>query len=291
MIFIKNFHIYLRTNGTAKSTIENYVRDSKSFLSFSETPKDVFSITPTHIRTYLIYLEDIGRKKGTIGRVVCSLRSFFAYLVQEKIISENPAKSVAIPKKDKNLPKYISEAEVRAIIDAATQTSLKNRLLVELLYGSGGRVSEITSLKIDGIDFDSSFLDLFGKGSKERSNPIHEQCIVLIKQYMDAYGIKSGYLFPHATDPNRHMTRENVLKTVKKMAKKAGIDPSKVSPHVLRHSFATHLLDNGADMAYVQELLGHEDIATTKIYAKITKTNKKNSYAKFHPLASQSNAV
>jgi site-specific recombinase XerD len=286
--YLKNFEMFLNTDKYASpSTVSGYLTDIKQFLNYEGTPEDLSKVTPTHIRSFIAHLTKKGRKRGTINRAVCSLKVFFDYLTkEEKLFTKSPSASIKTMKKEKSLPKYLSEADVQSILKVAAQSSLKDRLIIELLYGSGGRVSEVASLKVEDIDFEESFISLLGKGNKERNNPIHENCIELIKLYMNANGIKSGYLFPHRDDPSQHMTREGVYRLVKRLAVKAGIDSSKVSPHVFRHSFATHMLEHGCDMAHVQELLGHEDIATTKIYARITKSNKKATYAKFHPLAS-----
>lgn len=286
MQYVKNFELYLHTDKNASpSTVSGYLTDIRNFINFYG--KDLTNVTPSDIRAFIFHLTKLGRKRGSINRAVCSLKAFFNYMKDvEKVYKESPADSVKTAKKENTLPKYIPEQEVQSMLTAAAESSLRDRLIIELLYGSGGRVSEVASLRVEDIDFDDAFISLFGKGDKERSNPIHESCIVLIQEYMKERGITSGYLFPHKNDPNRHMTREAIGKIVKRLAVKAGLDPSKVSPHVFRHSFATHMLENGCDMAQVQELLGHEDISTTRIYARITKNSKRSNYMKFHPLAS-----
>jgi len=288
MSYLKNFEMFLHTDKNAStSTVSGYLTDIKQFLDYEGTPDDLSKVTPSHLREFIVHLSKQGRKRSSINRAVCSLKAFFNYLTdEEKLFTESPADSIRTTKQDKTLPKFVSESDMKSILNAAAQSSIKDRLITELLYGSGGRVSEIASLKVEDIDFEDSFVSLFGKGSKERNNPIHESCVELIKLYMKAYDIESGYLFPHKNDPNRHITREAIFRLVKRLAIKAGVDPKKISPHVFRHSFATHMLEHGCDMAHVQELLGHEDISTTRIYARITKTNKKATYAKFHPLAS-----
>ena len=288
MDYIKRFETYLLTDKNASpATISGYVSDLKNFVNFKG--EDLTDITPSDIRDFVAHLTKTGRKRSSINRAVCALKAFFKYMKEvEKVFQESPAEEIRTTKKEKSLPKYIHEQEIQDILVAAAESSTRDRLVIELLYGSGGRVSEIAQLRVEDIDFDEAFVSLFGKGSKERSNPIHEGCVELIRLYMEEYGITSGYLFPHRGDSARHITREAIGKIVKRVAAKAGIDPNKVSPHVFRHSFATHLIDNGCDMAQVQELLGHEDISTTKIYARITKKSKQASYVKFHPLATKS---
>lgn len=289
MNYVESFELYLRTDKNAsKSTVSGYMTDIKNFMACEGTPGDLTQVTSAHVRAFVAHLLNIGRKRGSVNRAVCSLKSFFNYLATvEKVIDTPPTETIKTTKKEKTLPKHISESDVESILKAATEAPLKDRLIVELLYGSGGRVSEVVGLKVEGVDFEEVFLSLFGKGEKERSNPIHEDCLELVREYMAATGISSGYLFPHKDDPARHMTREAAGKIVKRLAVKAGLDPKKISPHVFRHSFATHMLERGCDMAQLQELLGHEDIATTRIYARITKTSKRASYVKCHPLASK----
>lgn len=290
MQYITNFIFYLSTDaGLAKGSIDNYRKDVERFLSSDKTPSDLSAIEPSHIRIFLQELADEGKKRSTITKMLCSLKAFFNYLVDHEKhlgITVAPTAAVKCAKREKSLPKAISETEVKSIIHTASRR-IKDRLLIELIYGLGGRVSEVVSLRVEDIDFDNSFIRIIkGKGNKERHNPIHSSCLELIKAYMRLYKISTGFLFPHKTDKSRHMTRVNAWDRVKKLAREAGVDPNKVSPHVFRHSFATHLLENGCDMAHVQEFLGHEDIATTRIYAHITKNNKKNTFNQFHPLAS-----
>lgn len=290
MNYIDDYALYLKTDkNSAKNTIDAYMRDLNGFFSYEGTPDSVTLVTATHIRQYIAHLMNEGREVSSLNRIKVALKGFFKYLVNvARVIPSSPADEVKTTKTDDSLPKFIHVDEVTAMLETAAAESIKDNLIMNLLYGSGGRVSEVASLQVDDVDFADSFISLFGKRRKERNNPIHENCIALVKQYMAETGIKSGYLFPKKGNPNEHATREGIGKAVKRIAKKAGVDPTKVSPHVFRHSFATHMLDNGCDMAHVQELLGHEDISTTRIYARITKTNKKTNYAKYHPLANSS---
>jgi integrase/recombinase XerD len=172
-----------------------------------------------------------------------------------------------------------------SILKASSTFTTKHRLIIQLLYGLGGRVAEVAKIKLEDIDFLNKTIALIGKGNKERCNPIDASTLELIKVFVQLNGIKKGYLFPHKVSEGKSTTTTAILLLVKTIAKKAGIDPSLVSPHKFRHSFAQHLLDNGCDLSVIQELLGHENILTTKIYTKITVTNKKDRYMKYHPLA------
>lgn len=285
MKYLDNFAAYLKVEkDLSKNTILGYTTDIKKFANFIDCA--IEEVTITVVRSFIAHLTDEGAKRNTTTRALCALKAFYKYLNQvEKVISSSPADEVKLSSREKSLPKALSKNDVMRLLETASKDGIKSRLTVELLYGLGGRVSEVASLRVEDIDFEENYIRLVGKGNKERHNPIHQGCVPLIEKYMRDYGITSGYLFPHRFDKSRHLTREAIFMKVKDLASKAGIDKSVVSPHVFRHSFATHLLDNGCDMAVVQEFLGHEDISTTKIYAKVTRGNKANSFNNFHPLA------
>lgn len=285
MKYLNDFVAYLKVEkDLSDNTISGYTTDLKKFFNYIDC--EVEEVTSNDIRSYISHLSDKGMKRNTITRSLCSLKAFYKYLSEvEKVITSSPTDEIKISSREKSLPKALTESEVMRLLSAASEDGIKSRLYIELLYGLGGRVSEVASLRVDDIDFEDCYIRIIGKGNKERHNPIHEGCVNLIKKYMEAYGITSGYLFPHRFDKSKHITREAIFMKVKDIAEKAGIDKSLVSPHVFRHSFATHMLDHGCDMAMVQEFLGHEDISTTKIYAKVTRGNKANTFKNFHPLA------
>lgn len=281
---INDFISYLQLEKDAsKHTIESYRRDLLDFLSTVNKP--IEKITEDDIRKYLHKLNNMQYKKSTIYRKLCALKTFFNYLVKvKKLIPKSPANEVKINVKEKRLPKYLEQEDVRKLIDEAKKRNIKTRLIVELLYGLGARVSEIVKLKVEDIDFENQFVSIVGKGNKERHNPIHKECLDLLRVYLEMSGIKSGYIFPQKDNPDKHMNRESVTTLIKRLAKSAGIEYN-VNSHALRHSYATHLLEHGCDISVVQELLGHENINTTKIYAKVTMKNKKDSFSKYHPLS------
>jgi len=280
MNYIDLFKTHLKIDrNLSDNTISGYVSDVVLASEFIGKPAE--EITKSDVRGMFAALLDDGISRSTLNRKTIAIRSFFSYLNSIQVADELELKTARI---DKTLPKPASESEIFALLDAAAECSLKDRLLAELLYGTGGRVSEVVSLKVEDIDDESAFLLLFGKGRKERNNPVHESCLTLIDAYSKRYNITKGYLFPHRSKVS-HMTREALGKATKRWAVKAGIDPTKISPHVFRHSFATHLIDAGCDMAQVQELMGHEDIATTRIYAQVSKQTKKTTFTKFHPLS------
>lgn len=282
---IRNFTLYLKIDkDVSENTVESYLNDICRFIEYIKKP--IEQADSSDIRSYMTYLTESGRKRSTIARNFYALRVFFDYLVNvEKLIKASPVEEIKIDTREKSLPKALSKSNINKILEVVKGESLKNRLIVELLYGLGGRVSEIVKLKVEDFDFNDCYVKLIGKGDKERHNPIHQGCIELLQLYLKANGITSGYIFPKKGNPNEHMDRASVTQLVKRIADRAGVDRNLVSAHVFRHSFATHLLDNGCDMALVQEYLGHEDISTTRIYAKVTRGKKQNSFNKFHPLA------
>lgn len=283
--YLNPFILYLKVEkDLSDNTISGYRNDIEQFIEFIDC--DIEEVDATTIRSFIAHLTEQGKRRNTINRALCSIKAFYKYLSEvEKVIPSSPAEDIKLNAREKSLPKALSKSDVMKLLAVASEDGIKSRLIVELLYGLGGRVSEIASLRVEDIDFEDCYIRIVGKGNKERHNPIHEGCVQLIKEYMEKYNITSGYLFPHRLNKNKHITREAIFLKAKSLADKAGIDRSLVSPHVFRHSFATHLLDNGCDMAIVQEYLGHEDISTTKIYAKVTRGNKKNNFMKFHPLA------
>jgi len=267
------------------NTVASYLKDIDTFFTYlNSTPEDYEAVTKEQVKEFISHLSELGRSRSTINRFIVSLKSYYNYLIEELEVIEKSPISVKTTKRGRSLPKFLPQYEVNAILEESKKKGLKSELIINLLYGSGGRVSEVAALEVEDIDFEEAFIHIFGKGRKDRDNPIHKSCIELLGRYLKETGIESGYIFPHRFDPNRHMDRRSILKLVKTIGEDAGLDPAKVSPHVFRHSYATHLMDNGIDMAQVQQLLGHESIETTSIYAHINKKVKRNNFDKYHPL-------
>lgn len=287
MDYVKSFLTYLVTDkNSSKHTVGGYERDIQEFFSFEGTPDNPCVVEASHIRAYIMDLGVLGRARSTINRKLCALKTFYKYLKDiEQVIAISPAEKVKCGKKEKSLPKAASQGDVITLLQTASESRLKDRVVLELLYGLGLRASELVSLDIRDINFEEGFIHIHGKGMKERMNPIHENGIALIRAYMKRYKISSGWLFPRRDDKSRPMSREAVNRIVTRIKADAGLQDQPITPHTFRHSYATHMLDNGCDMALVQEYLGHEDIATTRIYAHVSKTNKKETFKKFHPLA------
>ncbi len=271
----------------SKHTINNYHADLTEFGKFlnSRGAKEIKNIDYFLLRKFLSTLSEKNLSKRTLSRKISTLKSFFKFLVREGIIKNNPAASLIYPRLDKPLPKFLTEKEVNKILnlpEGDDVCSLRDKAILEFLYSTGARVSEMVSLKIDNIDLLGGVVKVTGKGRKERLLPLGEPALISIKQYLDFRTDKNKSLFINkrgGTLSDRGV-RGIIDKYIKKMASSL-----KVSPHVFRHSFATHLLNRGADLRSVQELLGHSSISTTQIYTHLTIDSLKKVYLKAHPRA------
>ena len=231
------------------------------------------------------YLSDLDEKPSSIARKASALRSFYKFLMLEKIIKKNPTSNLELPKRERALPKYLSPDDIELLISSSgdIKTSLRLRCMIELLYASGLRVSELCELPITANLGDR--LLIHGKGAKERLVPMHEGAQHALKKWLEFRGdTDSKYVFP-TNSKSGHITRDAFFKILKKCAVLAGIDPARVSPHVLRHSFASHLLAGGANLRAIQTMLGHEDISTTQIYTHIMPEKLRDTVESAHPLA------
>ncbi|MFQ6739134.1 MAG: site-specific tyrosine recombinase XerD [Alphaproteobacteria bacterium] len=234
------------------------------------------------IQQYLSHLPD---KASSVARKASALRGFYKFLMLEKIITENPTKALELPKRSRPLPKFLSIEEIDLIISSAgdTKNSTRLRAMIELLYASGLRVSELCEMPMTANLGDK--LLIHGKGAKERIIPMHEGAQIALARWLDMRGdTTSKYVFP-SNSQTGHITRDGFFKILKKCAIMAGIDANRVSPHVLRHSFASHLLAGGANLRAIQTMLGHEDISTTQIYTHVLPEKLKETVTQFHPLS------
>ncbi|MBA7638033.1 Tyrosine recombinase XerC [subsurface metagenome] len=234
-----------------------------------------------------------GIAKASIARKLSAIRSFYRYLVREKIIEVNPIKTVSSPKLDKRLPSFLTLAEVKRLLEApnlSTPQGLRDQALLELLYASGLRVSELTSLELGQINLDTNEIRVWGKGSKERVALMGEPAAEALKNYLEQgrprllTARKSNAIFLNRY--GQRLPERSVQKILEKYATKAGLK-KRVHPHMLRHTFATHLLDGGADLRVVQELLGHARLSSTQIYTHVTKKQARKVYLSAHPLAKE----
>lgn len=268
--------------GASTNTLESYKRDLEDFISFIKKP--VEEAIEQDLNKYINHTADIGLAASTRARRLSSIKQFYLYLYTEKIISENPSVNVDAPKKPKSLPKYLTEEEIIKLITTSEKDPRLNCML-EILYASGLRVSELIALKKSSVRKSAEGFYLFvkGKGNKERIVPLGKKAMESLRNYYDSLKeTKEGWLFPSGKS---HITRQRFGQLLKQIAIESGIDPEKVSPHVLRHSFASHLLAGGADLRLVQELLGHEQIATTQIYTHVQEKKLYDLVQQHHPLA------
>ncbi len=283
--FITKYLDYLKyERKLSNNTILSYQNDLKSFDKYFKS--QITKINSKDIEEYLNSLNNLNAR--SISHHITVINSFYSFLLSEtNSIIKNPCDNIIIPKQPKKLPNYLSEEEVDSLlnINLFTPYDHRNKAMFELLYATGLRVSELCNLKVTDIDFDACFLRVLGKGKKERIVPIADTALRYLKSYIQNYrniilkDKTSEYLF--ISNSLTNISRQGFFKILKKECKRAGIT-KEVSPHVLRHSFATHLLKHGADLRIIQELLGHEDISTTQIYAHLINEKKKSDY-EYHP--------
>jgi len=289
---LKEYEYYLKiTKGLSPNSIYSYVTDLKEYVEFLEKNygiKDPNNITKQHIRNFIARLKRKHNTPSSISRKMSSIRSFHKYLLLEKLVQHNTSLGISLPKKQKKLPIVLSVEEVDALMVAADgdePLELRNKAMIELLYGCGLRISELLDLKLSDLHINMGFINVYGKGNKERIVPIGFEAAYALKRYIDKgrtqlKKIPGDIIFVNTRGSG--ISRVGFYKVLKKLTFKAGI-MKEVSPHTLRHSFASHLLSNGVDLRVVQELLGHEDISTTQIYTHISKQKLKEVYEEFHP--------
>ena len=283
--YIEKFVRYLQIEKNySPHTILNYTLDLKEFKKFlGEAP--VEKIDYLVLRKYLALLKEKGLGSRTVGRRLSCLRSFFRFLVREGLLKTNPMLLVSSPKQDKHLPSFLTEDEVTKLIESALpkdERGLRDRAILETFYSTGMRISEIAGLNIDDIDFIGSVVKVLGKGKKERLAPIGDRAVAAIRNYLERRKKQSETVFLNKN--GRRITTRGIRNIVGKYIRLAGIRQG-ISPHTLRHSFATHLLNRGADLRSVQELLGHANLSTTQVYTHLTTDKLKSVYDKAHPRA------
>ncbi|SUZ53441.1 uncharacterized protein METZ01_LOCUS6295 [marine metagenome] len=248
-------------------------------------------VTPTVLRTWIFSLHEVGLAPSSIRRAQSAVRTFFRFLLAEGWLSVDPTERLESPKIGDRLPEFLTKEETQRLLDAPNpQKSLywRDRSILELLYASGVRVSELVGLLISGLDLDDSFITVFGKGGKERIVPVGVPALLTLRRYLSELRPKldqaegRGHVYLNAR--GRPLTRESVWKLVRDSGRRADINKN-VSPHTLRHTFATHLLEGGADLAAVQELLGHVDISSTQIYTHVDREYLRQIHGKYHPRA------
>ncbi len=291
---LEQFQDYLTfERGLSDRTIAAYTRDLTRWLSFLEEQgvEAPESVTGTHLRDWVLSLKDGGLAATSIRRAQSSVRTYFAFLLSEGVVTSDPTDRLQSPKVTRRLPDFLTRSEVERLLDAPDPGHplyWRDKAILELLYASGLRVSELVELPLSSIDTDEAFVTVFGKGSKERLVPVGAPALRALGRYLRevrpeiARGPASERIFLNAR--GRPLTRMAVWTLVKKSARRAGI-VKRVSPHTLRHTFATHLLEGGADLAAVQQLLGHADIGTTQIYTHVDREYLREVHRKHHPRA------
>ena len=284
---IQNFRSYLLVEKKySHNTIDAYQADLEKFFSYlKKNPKD---IQEEDIHDWMKQLHQDGLSERSISRMISCLQSFYKFLLIDKVVTQNPMENIEIPKLRQSLPHTLTEEEVDSLLDVPLLDafSYRNKAMLELLYATGLRVSELVHLTFQDIDLENAYVRTMGKGSKERIVPMGEYALHFLTIYLQDY--RSILLKKEYTDYlflNNHgkpITRQGFFKMLKARAREAGIK-KEISPHTLRHSFATHLLNHGADLRSIQELLGHSDIATTQIYTHVSSEHLKENYREFHP--------
>lgn len=290
MKYIDNFINYIKNiRNYSENTIINYNNDLEEYSKYLESKKlNILSITYKEVKEYLSYLYDKNYSKSSLSRKISTLRSFYKYLYNESLIDKNPYLFVSLPKKEKKLPRYINYEDLDLILnvpDLETNYGLRDRLILELLYGTGIRVSELCNIKIKDIDFNKKTINIIGKGDKERVVLYGEYCLEILNKYMKIRNSDNEYLI--LSNNNNKINVTTVQKILKEILKKASIKKN-ITPHVFRHTFATHLLNEGCDILTVKELLGHSSLDTTQIYTHVSNERLRSVYLDTHPRSKKS---
>jgi tyrosine recombinase XerC len=282
---IEKFLRYLEIEKNASShTILNYKLDLQDFRQFLKGA-DVADVDYLLVRKYLAHLKEKTLTARSIGRKLSSLRSFFRFLVKDNYLKVNPTDAIASPKQEKTLPRFLTEEDVVRLIEAPnveTLKGLRDHAIFETLYSTGIRISELVGLTEDAVDFIGATVKVFGKGKKERLLPIGERALRAIRRYLEKRHVSSRRIFLNKS--KKPITDRGIRKVMDSYLRSLSLKEH-VSPHTMRHSFATHLLNRGADLRSVQELLGHANLSTTQIYTHLTTEKLKSVYDKAHPRA------
>ena len=290
---IVDFTEYLRNEKkSSENTVLSYARDLKGFCRFMNESGvlDPAKVNRTNVMAYVYELQKQQKAGATVSRNIASIRSFFMFLQRKGVVSENPAADLELPKVEKKVPEILSLEKVELLLEQPSgdeDKEVRDKAMLELLYATGIRVTELISLKVEDVNLPLEYIRCGGE-NKSRIIPIGTQAKFSLRRYLEKVRenmilrADEETLFVNCN--GKPMTRQGFWKIIKAYAKKAGIEED-ITPHMLRHSFAAHLIENGADLRSVQEMLGHSDISTTQIYTKLTNQKLKNVYAKAHPRA------
>ncbi len=274
------------------NTLDSYSRDLRRFHEYLlENKIDSFiEVSDNTVLTYQLHLQNLGRSTATVSRNLATLRTFFGYLLDEGLITKNPTRKLVSPKAERKMPKVLTLEEIDRLLDqpdTESETGKRDRAMLELLYASGIRVTEMVSLDLDDVNIDIGYIRCKNERTKDRIIPIGKMAKDAVSSYMGASRdklVKSGIDALFVNYYGKRLTRQGFWKIVKRYTQMAGIDKP-ITPHTLRHSFATHLIQNGADLKAVQEMLGHSDISTTQMYIELSRTRIQEVYNKAHPRA------
>ena len=292
--YLQEFKLYIEVERNfSKHTVTAYCSDILSFLIWLDD-KTVKDVNYNLIRDYLLYIQQFNYSKTTTARKIASLRTFYRYLYRERVIEANPALGVHAPKRGKPLPEFLTEQEIDKILSGLkidSPAGYRNRTILELLYATGMRISELSNLNFENLNLDENEIKVFGKGSKERIVLVSEKA----KKFLESYIKNARYLICSSAKENSdspvfinktgyRLQPQTVRHVIREVVEKIEL-PKHVTPHVFRHSFATKLLENGADLRVVQELLGHSSISNTQIYTHVSMERLKHSYETAHPRA------
>jgi len=277
--------------GLSQNTVISYSRDLKKYFAFLEQKKiDYLKAKEQHVTQFIYGLSRSGLSPRTTARIISSVRTFYRFLVLDRAVKTNPVENLSSPKAWLSLPKVLKVSEVEHLLNQPEEgkiRGLRDKSMMELLYATGLRVSELIKLKRDDLNFEDGFLICWGKGGKQRVVPIGGSALQALKTYLESSRprlLKGRSEFVFLSQQGKPFTRQGFWKVLKGYAKKAGLEKN-VSPHTLRHSFATHLLERGADLRSVQSMLGHSQITTTQIYTHVSRRRLKKVYDKYHPRA------
>jgi integrase/recombinase XerC len=286
------FSAYLKTRNSSELTLAAYQSDIIQFLEFSAhelgieiESLEVNQIDKYIVRSYIGQMTERELKRKSIARKIAAMRSFFKFLCREEIVNQNPVLKIATPKVGKNLPRFLFQEHMEKLLEASNQNEkngLRDQVIIELLYGSGLRVSELVSLNKSDVDIDGGLIRVFGKGKKERIVPLTEPAEEAVKRYLLQRDDQQEALILNYKD--MRLSSRSVRRILDKLEKTAKLNQH-VHPHMLRHTFATHLLEGGADLRSVQELLGHKKLSSTQIYTHLSREKLRSVYLKSHPRA------
>ncbi|MEE1186343.1 MAG: site-specific tyrosine recombinase XerD [Acutalibacteraceae bacterium] len=293
--FQKEFELYLTdTKGASKNTLESYARDISQFINYllKNNIEDVTDVSVNTVKDYISFCEKSGKSHATITRIVASIRCYYNFLIEKNLVKINPTKTIKVSRAEKKMPEILTNSEIDKLLSQPNlndSKGIRDKAMLELLYATGIRVSELINLNSDDVYFDVGVIHCSGT-KNDRIIPVYSTAIEILKKYVEnvrplcVINDEENALFVNMN--GQRLTRQGFWKIIKMYAKEAKINKD-ITPHTLRHSFAAHLLKNGAKLKDIQEMLGHSDISSTQIYAQLMKNQYSTVYNKYHPRANR----